>query len=78
MKEQTAVDFLHSKILLKIGLDDNDILELRELVLLAKAIEKQQHGETWDYSIENYQARGELYARAWEDFDDYYKETFNK
>lgn len=75
--KQKAVDFLHSKILLNIGLDDTDILKLRELVKLAKQMERQHHGETWDASIENYQARGEVYARAWEDFDDYYKETFN-
>ena len=76
MKEQSAVDFLHSKILLRIGLDDNDILELRELVLLAKAIEKQQHGETWDAAIENYEARGGNDIRAWEDFDDHYNEKY--
>lgn len=42
MKEQSAVDFLHSKILFNIGLDDNDIFKLRELVKIAKKMEKQQ------------------------------------
>ena len=42
MKEQSAVDFLHSKILFNIGLDDNDIFKLRELVKIAKKLEKQQ------------------------------------
>ena len=78
MKEQSAVDFLHSKILLRIGLDDNDILELRELVNLAKEIENKQHGETWDASIKNYKLRGGNEMRAWEDFDEHYNEKYNK
>ena len=42
----------------------------------AKAIEKEQHGDTWDYAMKNYDERGGVFARAWSDFDDYYKETY--
>lgn len=72
MKEQTAVEFLHSKILLRIGLDNNDILELRELVLLAKAIEKQQHGETKS------RQRRALRIFIWWEIKHYFKTLFKK
>jgi hypothetical protein len=42
----------------------------------AKAMEKEQHGKTWDASMDNYIARGENYVRAYVDFEDYYAETF--
>jgi hypothetical protein len=42
----------------------------------AKAMEKEQHGKTWDASMDNYKARGENYVRAYCDFDDYYTETY--
>lgn len=40
--KQTAVDYLHSKILFNIGLDDNDIITLRNLVEEAKIKERMQ------------------------------------
>lgn len=78
MEEQSAVDFLHSKILLRIGLDDNDILELRELVNLAKKLEKQQLMKTWTKAIDQTQERAWNVVRAYDDFDDYYEQTFSK
>ena len=78
MEEQSAVDFLHSKILLRIGLDDNDILELRELVNLAKKLEKQQLMKTWTKAIDQTQERAWNVVRAYDDFDDYYEQTFKK
>ena len=38
----TAIDWIHSKILLRIGLDDNDIIELRNIVKVAIEMEKEQ------------------------------------
>jgi hypothetical protein len=76
MKEQSAVDFLHSKILFNIGLDDNDIFKLRELVKIAKKLEEKQHGKTWDAALDKYEVRAGNYMRAYEDFDDYYAETY--
>jgi hypothetical protein len=40
--KQTAVDFLHSKILFNIGLDDNDIITLRNIVEECKIKEREQ------------------------------------
>ena len=76
MKEQSAIDFLHSKILFNIGLDDNDIFKLRELVKIAKKLEEKQHGKTWDSALDKYEVRAGNYMRAYEDFDDYFYETF--
>ena len=76
MKEQSAVDFLHSKILFNIGLDDNDIFKLRELVKIAKKLEDKQHGKTWDAALDAGQSRAWNVMRAYEDFDDWYQETF--
>ena len=76
MKEQSAVDFLHSKILFNIGLDDNDIFKLRELVKIAKKLEDKQHGKTWDAALDAGQNRAWNVMRAYEDFDDWYQETF--
>ena len=41
-------------------------------------MEKEQHGKTWDKSLDAYEGRGHLYVRAWEDFDEYYNETFTQ
>lgn len=76
MKEQSAIDFLHSKILFNIGLDDNDIFKLRELVKIAKKLEEKQHGKTWDSALDKYEVRAGNYMRAYEDFDDYFDETY--
>ena len=76
MKEPSAVDFLHSKILFNIGLDDNDIFKLRELVKIAKKLEDKQHGKTWDAALDAGQSRAWNVMRAYEDFDDWYAETF--
>ena len=78
IKEQSAVDFLHSKILFNIGLDDNDIFKLRELVKIAKKLEDKQHSKTWDAALDKYEVRAGNYMRAYEDFDDYYAETYKK
>ena len=76
MKEQLAIDFLHSKILFNIGLDDNDIFKLRELVKIAKKLEDKQHGKTWDAALDAGQSRAWNVMRAYSDFDDWYAETF--
>ena len=78
MKEQSAVDFLHSKILFNIGLDDNDIFKLRELVKIAKKLEEKQHGKTWDAALIENSKRGGNEVRTFDYFDDYYDETYKK
>ena len=42
----------------------------------AKAMHKEEHGQTWDKSMENFEARGRNEMRAWVDFDEYYNETY--
>ena len=42
----------------------------------AKAMHKEEHGQTWDAAMENMKARGGNDMRAWVDFDEYYNETF--
>lgn len=57
-----------------------DRITLNKLVLKAteqaKAMHKEEHGQTWDAAMENMKARGGNDMRAWGDFDDYYAEKF--
>lgn len=48
------------------------------LIEQAKEMEKQQHGQTWDKSLDNLKARGMNEMRAYCDFDDYYQETYKQ
>lgn len=47
-----------------------------ELIEQAKEMEKEQHGKTWDTALDKYEVRAGNYMRAYEDFDEYYNETF--
>jgi hypothetical protein len=50
--------------------------EINDLLEQHKAIHVQEHGNTWDDSMRNLQERGMNEVRAWEDFDEYYNETY--
>ena len=52
-KLQTAVDWAHSKILLRIGLDDNDILLLRKIMEQAKEKQMNQIIEAYDRGVQD-------------------------
>ena len=72
-KKQTAVEWLIHEL----GeYFPHEVGRIELVVNKAKAMEKEQHGETWDYAMKNYDERGGVFARAWSDFDDYYKETY--
>ena len=72
MKKTSAVQWLIEKQLdMGIGLPK----EWREQ---AKQMEKQQHGDTWDSAIFRNAQRGYNATRTFEDFDDYFMETFEK
>jgi len=43
----------------------------------AKAMEKEQHGKTWDDALAQVEKRT-VWARAMCDFDEYYNETYKK
>ena len=53
-----------------------DVSEYMELKTKAKEMHKEEHGQTWDKSMENFEARGRNEMRAWVDFDEYYNETY--
>lgn len=57
---------------------NNDHVLMESFFLQAKEMEKQQHGQTWDKSLDNLKARGMNEMRAYCDFDDYYKETYKQ
>ena len=58
---------------LNISIDVSDYMELK---IQAKAMHREEHGKTWDESMDNFIARGENYVRAYVDFEQYYNETF--
>ena len=50
--------------------------EMFDEIEQAKAMHKEEHGKTWDDSLDRLDARGGVSSRAWVDFDDYYAEKF--
>jgi hypothetical protein len=73
--KQTAVEWLVEQLTPSISLQQKHIDELKEK---AKAMEKEQLGETWDAALGAFDARGFNRVRAIIDFDDYYNETYGK
>lgn len=72
--KQTSVEWLVHH-LIDYGFD----LSLHQFEIeQAKAMHREEHGQTWDKSLDNLKARGMNEMRAYTDFDDYYNETFNK
>lgn len=76
--KQTAVEWLEMQIASRIA-DANikiSATKFFELIKHAKEMEKEQHGKTWDTALDKYEVRAGNYMRAYEDFDEYYNETF--
>jgi len=48
------------------------------LIMYAKKLEREQHGKTWDAALDAEQSRAWNVMRAYEDFDDWYAETYKK
>jgi hypothetical protein len=48
-----------------------------DIVEQALAMEKEQHGETWDMALKQMVERGYVWERAMTDFDDYWEEKTN-
>jgi hypothetical protein len=61
----TAVEWFYQRILAK---------DIKEVFEQAKAIEREQHGETWDAALIAVDRRGGVILRALPDFDDYWAE----
>jgi hypothetical protein len=75
MSKQTAVEWIQDK-LPSIFIDDKNGF-YRKLFDQALAMEKEQHGTTWDDALKQVEQRT-VWARAMCDFDDYYEETYKK
>jgi len=45
-----------------------------DIVEQALAMEKEQHGETWDAALIRFDSRGKVFLRALIDFDEYWAE----
>ena len=69
MAQETAVEWLVKEFNLE---------GYEATVRLAKQMEREQHGKTWDEAIKANENRGNVIARSICDFDDYYNETYSK
>jgi hypothetical protein len=71
MKKQTAVEWLVEQLKERGYAGEFPPHLLFEQAL---AMERDQHGQTWDAAIHAHDARGHVYARSMCDFDDYWNE----
>jgi hypothetical protein len=79
MAQQTAVEWLAERLIRMIPtISPMYKYDIKEYVEQAKAMEKEQHGNTWNEAIDAHEKRGHVIARSLVDFDDYYNETYNK
>lgn len=74
--KQSSIEWYASKV--EDYLKETYGIAITDMNLLAeaKAMHREEHGKTWDESMDNFIARGENYVRAYVDFEDYYAETF--
>jgi hypothetical protein len=66
--KQTAVEWLAEQ------LEQHHIkIDIKNTVVFqqAKAMEREQHGNTWDAAIKAHDERGHVFVRSTCDFDDY-------
>lgn len=76
-KQQTAVEWLAENMWEHIEYKPTlEIQRIRKKIQQAKEMEKEQHGKTWDKSMDNLDSRGGNMVRAWVDFDEHYNETY--
>ena len=77
-KQSSSIDFFWNQLpeILPFTVDTETAVKLLEAFQQAKSMHRQEHGKTWDESMDNFIARGENYVRAYVDFEDYYAETF--
>ena len=77
-KKQNAVEWIHSKILLRIGLDDTDIVELRNIIEQAKAMHKEEIQSAIIYAEREHNILGNVWPTqtVLDKAENYYNETF--
>lgn len=68
--KQTAVEWIVSKLSITFQTMYSEEIEQ------AKAMEKDQHGNTWDSALEQGEKRAWNISRLYTDFDDYYNEQY--
>ena len=71
----TAVEWLVANLHFLIL--QNKGMQYEMMVEKAKAMEKEQHGETWDAALIHVDKRGGVVLRALVDFDEYWAEKTN-
>ena len=74
--KQTAVEWLYERLERMIPRTALYNIDKEDYFNQAKEMEKEQHGKTWDTALDKYEVRAGNYMRAYEDFDEYYNETF--
>jgi hypothetical protein len=75
-KQQTAVDYFFDKIKSNFEHDGDKLESVMFLYAICKEKEREQHGKTWDSALDAGQNRAWNVMRAYDDFDDYYNETY--
>jgi uncharacterized protein len=74
MSKQTAVEWLQEQ--LNPDMKTMQGVIVQDLLEQAKEIEKEQMMKTWTKAIDQTQERAWNVVRAYDDFDDYYNETY--
>ena len=73
----TSIEWLIEEMLSKGFFKESVTLtNIDHLQYKAEEMHKQELGKTWDTALDKYEVRAGNYMRAYEDFDDYYQETF--
>lgn len=70
----TSIDWLFEKL----WEEPKDKLTWYSIFNQAIDMHKKEHGDTWDAALLQGSKRAGNFMRAYEDFDDYYQETFKK
>lgn len=71
LQDKMYVQYGYSDGVRKIVIPIEDYMKLKQQAL---QMEREQHGKTWDTALDKYEVRAGNYMRAYEDFDDYYKQ----
>ena len=78
MRKRDSIEFLWDELkpFLPANYTVDESVKIISILKQAKAMHKEEHGQTWDKSMENFEARGRNEMRAWVDFDEYYEQTY--
>ena len=76
MSKQTAVEWLYERLERMIPKTALYNIDKKQYFEQAKAMEREQHGSTWDAAIEQNEKRGGNAVRSQDDFDEYYNQTY--